>query len=419
MGELTVRNEAADAMDVNNFVTQDIIQIVKDSQLLVSYVVHEGEIEIDEEALSVLVKSKYLIEENKWTLDAEILFWKTYDRVMSQIKPVTIESIKSNISIDDKKAKSFIRNGKARSAKAVTWYRFLAVLAMASLLLTQIYWVIGTNLTQQIGSIFDEREAVRIKREKIVYLKEQGNADDLKTDPEISEFNVAYKVLDQKLDSNYELLCGWNRIWQKIMFKDQFVGKVTDYVESKYDRKMTALKESKKDSDGATSNYQKKIDEEENMHQLNIARNRLFLSEFSAEYVLIALQIYLLPLLYGFLGAVTFVLRTLSVEIRNLTYTRDSEIKYRLRLSLGALAGMAIGWFFKPEDVNFVSSLSPFAIAFLAGYNVDVLFSIMDKMIEKINNWINSPAKKSNENKMGGGPQQPVNAESEASKKIL
>jgi len=401
MSELTVKNEAAEDMDVNNFVTQDIIQVVKDSQLLVSYVVHEGEIGIDEEALSGLVKSKYLIEENKWTLDAEILFWKTYDKVMTQIKPVTIESIKSNITIDDKQAKSFIRNGKSKSAKAVTWYRFLAVLAMASLLLAQIYWVIGTNLTQQIESIFDEREIVRIKREKMVYLKEQANADDIKTDPEISELNVEYKVLDQKLDSNYELLCGWNRIWQKIMLKDQFKGKVTTYVGKKYDRKMNALKRMESDETESTPDYQRIIDEEENGHQLNIARNRLFLSEFSAEYVLIALQIYLLPLLYGFLGAVTFVLRTLSVEIRNLTYTRDSEIKYRLRLSLGALAGMAIGWFFKPEDVNFVSSLSPFAVAFLAGYNVDVLFSIMDKMIEKINDWINSPAKKKHVNKIG------------------
>ncbi len=55
-----------------------------------------------------------------------------------------------------------------------------------------------------------------------------------------------------------------------------------------------------------------------------------------------------------------------------------------MRLSLGALAGMAIGWFLKPDDINFVSSLSPLAIAFLVGYNVDVLFTLMDSFIESL-----------------------------------
>ena len=101
-----------------------------------------------------------------------------------------------------------------------------------------------------------------------------------------------------------------------------------------------------------------------------------------AQFALQALQLYLLPLLYGLLGASTYTLRIISLEIKTLTYSSESDIRYRLRFYLGALAGMAVGWFFTPETTpSIVKSLSPLALAFLAGYNVEVLFAAMDKFI--------------------------------------
>ena len=98
-------------------------------------------------------------------------------------------------------------------------------------------------------------------------------------------------------------------------------------------------------------------------------------------------------------------------DIQQLTYTRASEIKYRLRLTLGMLGGMVIGWFFKPSEIDVMASLSPMAIAFLMGYNVDVLFSIMDKVINTIRQSIEG---KSIEGKTG--PQNPPDNTNEANK---
>ncbi|NVK72166.1 MAG: hypothetical protein HWE24_01695 [Oceanospirillaceae bacterium] len=94
------------------------------------------------------------------------------------------------------------------------------------------------------------------------------------------------------------------------------------------------------------------------------------------------LQNYLLPLIYGLLGALIFVLRTLLQQVRNLTYTSSREIGYRLRLTLGCLAGMITGWFLKPNMGEM--ALSPMALAFLAGYSIEVLFTILDKLIDSI-----------------------------------
>jgi len=53
-----------------------------------------------------------------------------------------------------------------------------------------------------------------------------------------------------------------------------------------------------------------------------------------------------------------------------------------LRILLGVVAGLAIGWFFKPSgvEVNGVGLVSPFALAFVAGYSVELLFTAMDRI---------------------------------------
>ena len=109
---------------------------------------------------------------------------------------------------------------------------------------------------------------------------------------------------------------------------------------------------------------------------MNIAR------ESSTKVVLSVLHRYILPLLYGLLGASVYILRTLSSQIRARTYSEASNIDFRIRLYLGTLGGMVSAWFINPEVAGgLVKSLSPYAIAFLAGYSVELLFAVMDKVI--------------------------------------
>jgi hypothetical protein len=97
--------------------------------------------------------------------------------------------------------------------------------------------------------------------------------------------------------------------------------------------------------------------------------------------VLGVFQGYLLPLLYGLTGAAAYVVRTLALETRERLYRRENGSAYALRLFLGALAGLAIGWFLKPEAVSGFNAISPFALAFVAGYSVDLLFTLLDKIV--------------------------------------
>jgi hypothetical protein len=92
---------------------------------------------------------------------------------------------------------------------------------------------------------------------------------------------------------------------------------------------------------------------------------------------------YLLPMLYGLLGACAFVLRKLSDEIDKLTYANDTRVRYSLRLNIGLLSGLAVGWFIKPTtaDATLVT-LSPVALAFIAGYASELFFVFLDKIVQ-------------------------------------
>jgi hypothetical protein len=95
-----------------------------------------------------------------------------------------------------------------------------------------------------------------------------------------------------------------------------------------------------------------------------------------------AMSGYVLPLLYGLLGAAAYVLRSLSKEISDVTFSNVSHVRFILRLVLGMLSGISVGLVLTPEALpTTLSSVTPLALAFLAGYSVELVFSAMDRLI--------------------------------------
>ncbi|MET4331008.1 hypothetical protein ABIB80_006866 [Bradyrhizobium sp. i1.15.2] len=90
---------------------------------------------------------------------------------------------------------------------------------------------------------------------------------------------------------------------------------------------------------------------------------------------------FLLPVLYGMLGAIAFVLRRLSDETVAGEEASALKRKYSLRVPIGALSGLAAGWLLQPSTGSVTASLSPFALAFVAGYSADLVFAAMDRIV--------------------------------------
>ncbi|PCI29521.1 MAG: hypothetical protein COB67_03965 [SAR324 cluster bacterium] len=403
-------------------VSKDVIQAVKEAQLIVSYITHHNEIKVPSDLMETIVKSKYLLRSGKWTPKIEIEFWQAFNSISFSIQPVSTDSLKASLPSFDTRAESEVP-AKTMADKAVFRYRVLAFLSLITLLSAQIYWIVGVDLHRNTQTLFEQRNELRAKKKELRSSNQKviqaGNSISPQLTQKMKALVREEASTNQRFKVNLVSLLKWNRIWQRLLFRDQFQEDTTEYTKKIYkidsneiQRDWEILKKSLENKEGRGKDFQlessdtdkggslaqlsseKKIlmlkdltlkqEKLNDRLRLDMARNRVFKTILSADFALSALYSYLLPLLYGLLGACMFVLRRLSDEIRGLVYSFDSEVRFRLRLALGALTGMTIGWFMTPEQVSTVGSIGPMTIAFLAGYNVEILFSQMDSLIERI-----------------------------------
>lgn len=92
------------------------------------------------------------------------------------------------------------------------------------------------------------------------------------------------------------------------------------------------------------------------------------------------LEVYIYPLLAGALGACVSLLREIFA---NLTAKRLHLRLFKsayLRIAVGTIAGIVVGWVSSPEAVSGIS-LTPLAMAFAAGYAVEIIYSILDRFV--------------------------------------
>ena len=276
-----------------------------------------------------------------------IKFWDAFTKLAEKLKPVTPSSIEYTKGINIK--------GFAGRRVQVPLYVMVSSLSLILLVLVQIFWIGGNSLVTDVKSNLDEVQTLQSKiidEERLLY---EGGSGELST-PAIDKLYIELRSAYAKLTSDYESLYSWNLTWSRLTFiKPPFDSPQYD----KYDLPTKA----------------------------NV-------SMASAKLVLHAIHGYALPLLYGLVGACFFVLRTLSREIRSWTFTQQSSIAYLLRITLGPLAGLGAGLLVLgggagPNADNAATgttvdlqALGPLALAFVAGYGVELVFALLDRIVD-------------------------------------
>ena len=89
---------------------------------------------------------------------------------------------------------------------------------------------------------------------------------------------------------------------------------------------------------------------------------------------------YTIPMLMGLLGALAFILRSLTIQLREHTYVHMSASLSVVRMCLGAVAGV-FGTMLAPAGDGALKGLPPLIIPFVFGYGIEILFSIMDRVV--------------------------------------
>lgn len=111
-----------------------------------------------------------------------------------------------------------------------------------------------------------------------------------------------------------------------------------------------------------------------------------YTSEQVGRALLNALGVYYLPVLFGLLGGAVYAVRRLNQKIVS-SELHPRDWRHALfRIFMAFLIGGCIGLFFSPEGTKFDGpngevTLSIAALAFLAGYSVEVVFRFFDMVI--------------------------------------
>jgi hypothetical protein len=326
---------------------------LENAELMLAFCAEKG-IDIPEESINIIVITRIRLDKEEALSELEAKFWNVYTFMAKRIYPVTIESLKTVNLKPDWESKTVLNrmfSAKSVAHESVNVYRFLGLIVMLVMLLVQIYWVIGAKLVSDITSEIP-KEVADIKQRKAE--RETALGTKAINDGQVLNMELKLMELNDKLLASSVAVKNWNRLWKKLIpISEDSVKRdaeiyIEEYLEVKY-----------------------------------------------ASFILDATKEYLLPLLYGLLGAFAFIFRDIFLEIRNKTFTPESTIKYILRLHLGALTGLAIGWFFggdSSQSYFAISNLSPLALSFLGGYGVEILFAGMDRLISAFSD--NQPPKK-------------------------
>ncbi len=335
---------------------------INDAEKLLAHASEYG-IVVEPKYIKAIVAAKKNNFHNSWTPQDEIDFWVAFQVLSTAVYPVTIDSLRATavpiVEQDTTKWWHKITGSKSISMveRSVKFYRRFALVAMAVMLVTQIYSLIGTGLMSK-WSNGNQRMIEIERRMQSLMLISSSNNEDKTARMEQQNLELELGELGQEVESSIQLLDSW--------------------LEATYDIWFRSIDETSK----AVANNKSVGAPPFEMTATGVSRNIVVIQR--SKSLILILNQYLLPLFYGLLGGIAFVLRSIAKDTKMMTYTSTSRIKYNLRVHLGALAGLMIGFLWgdlQGKTLGVVESLSPLAVSFLAGYSVDFIFRMLDSVI--------------------------------------
>ncbi len=380
---------------------EDILTGVEEGELIIAFLANRGD-ELDPDTLEKFFKIKYKLSKGEPLSEKdEICFWEIFSFLCKQIRPQKLARLKNNSAYVKWNKRHPLAHYKV---KRVPMYYGIAVFILIFVTVCfQTYYVIGVDVLYKTQVLFEARNTAAQNREQMRRLdKEQLETPLMKA--ELKKLNREYELADQELDSNRTILHRWNSIWQlggtsEVEFShyDQTVyvealKTLSNAIQAEIDNNIKLreshlaqfFKMTKTDRQEENVNLIALLRNHKLSKSLDFSRNRFFIARAEAIYVTQLLEDHILPLLFGCLGAFTLVMRSIHNEFQNSTFRMSICLDYNLRIFLGGVTGISSGLFFGDSGSVDKANFSPMLIAFIVGYNIEILFSAMDNMANKL-----------------------------------
>ena len=340
-----------------NDATSALKHSLNDAEILANYAVRNNVTGV-QEAISGIATAREIFASANLNGDNQREFYENYSALASKIWPVSVASLKDSLEEYGVEVRGWFGFGRkyklSRAGIVGRRQSILATLVLIVLVVAQSYWLIGNTFI--LAAPPPTAAEIEARRRAESDLK--AGKPDLTQTPVSAE---EQKARDEKATAAGTLLEQSNR---QDIHREEITRMLASWA-------------------WYFPMHIEKSDKEAGADRVFTICGR----------ILDVLQQYVLPLLYGLLGAMAFVIRTISQQARDRLYRVENETGYYLRIWLGILGGLAIGWFFKPSSEG-VGSISPLALAFVAGYSVDLLFTAMDRIVNAFSAPDTSPEKK-------------------------
>jgi len=328
-----------------------------------------------------ILSAREKFKSNNLKVEDEAKFFEDYRTLSKSLLPVTLRSIQDSVLEHDRNPRrGLLTRRMSRASAAAARFTFLSVVSLAILLGVQIVWLFGVSLTDQIvrlskrepsltepfgSELYRENEVTRVKdstteAESSSAVEKEDESNELRSADEVANSSAIPPPMSSE-PSGAEILANRNKERTAALL----------LLERWWAMWPGTRVANTKDSDLPATEQ--------------VAQNNSIL--ISSRSIIEVLGVYVLPLLYGLMGACTFVLRKVVQEGRARRFRSEDEVAYWVRVFLGMLAGLAIGWFLRPPggdvdiQVGTFTRVSPFALSFIAGYSVELLFSAMDRLV--------------------------------------
>jgi hypothetical protein len=384
-----------------------VVSDMDDAQQLLSYVTRNGLQEarkVSDDVIKNLIASREHMRTFTFNSEKEEAdFRKSCGVIAKAAEPVTAVSLRDSLTTEPYR-RWLIMDPKPLPVAEIACrrYRALAFLVLVALLIVQIYWTAISSILGKTDALISELNKAPTKEyylaqetARLAALKpatpqssqaatassatSQANAPVAPAQPpsevEVDKSQLTRDELVSKtaeLDANYSMLEKFLR-WG-LLSKLYFV-------------RETATPPDAVNEQGAPPANPNAI------FVPSTFQDRSASSRAVAGQVIDVMQKWVLPLLYGALGAMVFLVRTLSVQARDRLFRKEALVSLVLRVFLGMISGLAIGWFWNQNPAGATAAgaltattLSPFALAFVAGYGVELFFALLDKIVSTFTN---------------------------------
>lgn len=310
-------------------------------------------------------------DEKNWDPAISAKFWTAYSALCELLKPVTLDTIAANTPTI--KTREWILFGPPRAIslthRTTRRYLFLMFVLLVISILAGFIVSVSNKLSDDIGTLITKGDAVAVE----VFTGLTSIKADLDTLASPNEDSLQISLDDPRIkpDTRTKINELRERLQQLYYDADtmhqkvDWISRITRFSKISY-------------TEGDLSRLPVLDNGFDNVRNYYQVRRSVTESQQSV-YLLSSFYAALVPLLLGAIGACTYVLRLMSDEIANFTFSSTSPTRHFVRISLGALAGVAIGL----GGIVTGSGLSSAALAFVAGYAVEPVFSTLDGIAEK------------------------------------